>query len=83
MSPLPKTFSELIDLWKSLADFAADHGVTLARARMWRRRNSIPAGWWTTTVAAAQKRDIPGITADLMADLAARGGRDDANSEAA
>jgi len=66
----PSTFGELIALWPSRAEFAADLGVQLARVHKWAQNNSIPAVFWLRLLNAAAEREIA-ATADLLVKLAA------------
>jgi hypothetical protein len=67
---MPHSFSDLIDLWPSVEDFASDIGVPFHTARNWRARNSIPAYRWAAVVAAAKKRHLS-VSADLLTRMAA------------
>lgn len=67
-----ETFAAVIDAWPSPAEFAADVGVPLNNARVWKHRDSIPARYWPQVVAGAEARGLVGITLDLLAKLAAR-----------
>jgi hypothetical protein len=66
-----KSFSEIIDRWPSVAEFAADLGVPANHARTMKARNSIPAERWIAVTQAAQTRGIDGITLESLAMLAA------------
>lgn len=70
--PRMQTFADIINLWDTAEAFGADLGITGLRARQWRNRNSIPPEWWTATVEAAKRRDLGGVSLQLLADLAAR-----------
>jgi hypothetical protein len=61
----------IIDSWPSLADFAADIGVSYGAAKAMRRRSSIPHDHVSAVVAAAGARGIAGVSADHIAKLAA------------
>lgn len=66
----PQTFADVIKKWPSNADLAADTGVKEVTARAWRKRG-IPAEYWTDVLAAAVRRNIEGVTCELLARLAA------------
>jgi hypothetical protein len=66
----PQTFAEVINKWPTAVDLAADVGVKEVTARAWKARG-IPAEYWAEVVAAAEKRNIKGVTLDLLATLAA------------
>lgn len=68
---LPQTFSDVINKWPATVDLAADVGVKEVTARAWKARNIIPAEYWTKVIAAAERREIDGVTCELLADLAA------------
>lgn len=67
-----ESFVDVIALWPSLSALADDLGLPYGVVKQWRMRNSIPAERWQSLIAAAQVRDIAGITADSLAALAAR-----------
>lgn len=67
---MPESFSEVIDLWPSVEDFASDIGVPFHTAKNWRARNSIPAHRWMQVLRAAKKRRLP-INAELLTRVAA------------
>ena len=52
------SFAEIIDLWPSVADFAADVGVPFHTARNWRARGSIPAHRWAAVIDSGRRRKI-------------------------
>lgn len=41
-------------------------GVSTEHAGAMKRRNSIPVSYWPSLIAAAQERDIEGITAESL-----------------
>lgn len=63
--------SDLINLWPSIGDFAADLGVEYGTAKAMRRRSSIPPEYWLSMVAASSARGIKGISLDALAQAAA------------
>lgn len=69
-----ESFSQLIGLWPSMSQLAADLAVPYGVVKQWRRRDSIPSEYWRALIAAAKQRGISGITADLLTELAARNG---------
>jgi len=66
-----RTFSEVIELWPSSEDVAADLGASGERVRKWKARNSIPGEYWQALTAAALKRNIEGVSLEVLAHLAA------------
>lgn len=64
--PIPSTHREVIDRWPSLRAFADDIGVAYGTAKAMRRRNSIPDEHRPSTVEAAARRDIEGISFELL-----------------
>lgn len=73
MEQLPESFSAVIRLWDSAASLARDLGLKEVTVRAWRTRDAIPPEYWKAIEAAAAARGfgIP-ISADLLANLAAR-----------
>ncbi len=63
------SFSDVIALWPSLADFAAEVGVPYGHAKQWRMRDSIPAARWTALVEAAERRGVH-LTTERLAQIA-------------
>jgi len=66
-----KSFSEVLALWPSLSDLAADLSLPYGVVKQWRRRNSIPSDRWQALVLAAQRRGHGFVTAELLAAIAA------------
>lgn len=65
------TFTDIINLWPTATELAADVSQTGLVVRAWRNRNSIPAEHWLRVVDAAARRGIEGVTLDLLARIAA------------
>lgn len=65
-----QTFAQLIEKWPTAVDLAKDLGVKDVTARAWKVRG-IPSEYWTGVIAAAAGRAIPGVTLELLADIAA------------
>lgn len=61
------THADLINLWPSLSDFAADLGIEYGTAKAMRRRSSIPSEYWLTMVRTAETREIAGVTLEALA----------------
>lgn len=70
MASTPKSFRELIDLWPSQKDFAAETGIIYVTARTMYRRNRIGPEYWPSILAAAKKRRFFTVRKELLADLA-------------
>lgn len=51
---------------------AADVGASATAVRKWWQRNTIPGEWFAEVRDAANRRQIDGVTVDLMAELARR-----------
>lgn len=67
-----RTFSDIVSLWPTATELAADIGENDGTVRQWKNRDSIPAEYWPKVIAAAAKRRFVGVTAELMAQIAAR-----------
>lgn len=61
----------IIDAWPTLTDFASDTGISYGNAKAMRRRDRIGLEHVAAVVGAASTRGISGVTADLIAELAA------------
>ena len=72
MTPMQLNHSDIIKLWPTLADFAADMGVKRNTARGWKRRNSIPDKYWTDLVEKARERRAYVSPEELMRSAAQR-----------
>lgn len=64
-----------VDLWPSLADFAADIGVTYGTAKGIRHRERrglgiVPDCYWRRAVAGAEARGIAGVTLEALSQAA-------------
>jgi hypothetical protein len=60
-----KDFRTIIRLWPTLAQFAADIGVTERHANVMRFRNSVPPNYWPDVIAGAERRKLKVSYADL------------------
>lgn len=69
-----QTFAEVIDKWPepSPVTLGEDIGVPAGTVRQWRNRNTLPDRVWKATVEAAQKRGIPDVNLERLAEIAAR-----------
>lgn len=64
------TFRQIISRWASLADFAADLGVSPNTAKAMRTRNSVAPEWWGLMLKGAEARGFP-LTAQELIEAAA------------
>lgn len=64
-TPMVMTHADIINLWPSLSDFAADLAVGYGTAKAMRRRESIPSEYWLSAVRAAESRGIVLTLEDL------------------
>lgn len=67
-----KCFRDVINQWPSLNEFGADLGITRLLAQQWRRRDSIPAGYWPRLIEKAADRRIKRVTLENLAGMAAQ-----------
>ena len=74
------SFTALIDRWPSPTVFAEDIGVVPQQGHNMKRRNSIPADYWTATIIAAGKRGIDGVDWEVLAQMRAKRYGGDARS---
>lgn len=65
------SFVDIIDAFGGAAPFGEAIGIPDSHARAMKARNSIPDGYWLKTVEAAREREIPNITLESFAALAA------------
>jgi hypothetical protein len=65
------SFRDVIALWSSIDAMASDVGAGRWSAHKWRQRDTIPAEWWSAILSTEVAKDA-GLTAELLADLAAR-----------
>lgn len=65
------THRDIIDAWPRLTDFAEDVGIPYGNAKAMRRRDRIGLEYVAAVVAGAAARGIPGVTAELIAQIAA------------
>ena len=63
---LPRSHRDIINLWPSLKDYAADIGADYGTAKKHRQRNSIPDGYRVAAVLGAQRRGLP-VSHDIIA----------------
>lgn len=67
-----ETVADVICAWETIEEFAADAGVKPNLAAVWKHRDSIPSSYWTRIVAAATRRQIQGISLEMLARIAAK-----------
>ena len=65
------SFQDIIALWGTPGALADDLKEPSRRVWAWKERDSIPARYWTAVVSAAEKRGFDGVTADVLAEIAA------------
>lgn len=72
----PRSISEIIGLWASFADCAADLGKRYKehQPRDWAKRGSLPSEHIAPLVRAAQAAGHKHITCELVADICAKQG---------
>lgn len=58
---------DLIEKWPSLTAFAEDIGQPYNNAKAMKRRGRIPAWYWASCVAGAERRGIDGVSLDALA----------------
>jgi hypothetical protein len=66
----PQSHRDIIGCWPSIAAFAADIGVPYGTAKKMSQRGSIGSEHWINVTENARKRDIRGITVELLARIA-------------
>lgn len=75
------TFKDVVALWGSPDALAADIGASVAAARKWPQRDNIPAEWWLPILETDVARKA-GLTAEMLASLAARPAAEPAQARA-
>lgn len=65
------SFKSIIDLWDSREAMASDVGAKNWSVIKWWKRDTIPSEWWTR-VLATDRAKAAGVSADLLARLAAK-----------
>jgi DNA-binding transcriptional regulator YiaG len=65
------THLEILNLWKSPGELAADLGDTKDTVRKWWERKRIPPHHWAAVAEAAAKRGL-GVTLKAIAEQGAR-----------
>ena len=65
----------LIDRWPSprVANFGRDLGITVEHASGFKRRKSIPIGYWPVLLDAAKKRGFHDIDSDFLISIHTKG----------
>ena len=59
-------FREMIARWPSRSALASELGVEHWLVEAWHRKNSIPPRWFDAVVRAAIKRDIEGVSTEVL-----------------
>lgn len=62
----PKDFTDLINQWPNLSDFATDLGCKYQTARKMKERNSIASIHWKKLIEASKKQGISGISYEWL-----------------
>lgn len=65
------THSEIIDQWPSLGAFADDLRIQYGTAKAMRRRDAIPAKYWTIVEAKAAERGLANVSLQVLANARA------------
>lgn len=60
---------DIIDSWPSRTVMAEDVGASYDTVKKWFQRNSIPAEYWLKVVRHAIKRDIAGVSFEVLDEL--------------
>lgn len=68
------SFRTLIDAFSDRRALAAALEIDANRIAVFKRRDSIPPAYWRALIDHARAAGVPGVTADALADLAARAG---------
>jgi DNA-binding transcriptional regulator YiaG len=68
-----RSFRDVIDLWGSREAMAAELRASSRTISKWWQRDRIPAEWWSA-ILASPVAGAGGVTADKLAELAAREG---------
>jgi hypothetical protein len=69
--PIPRSFTDVLNAWPSIAFLAAEMGEMDGTVRKWRQRDSIPSDKWHNLVKVAKRHRIRHINADRLARIAA------------
>ncbi len=64
-----RTFTDLINRWPTIKDFAEEINVSHAAAQSMHRRASIRSTHWAKIIKAAQKRGFKNVTQKKMLKL--------------
>jgi len=67
---MPTSHAEIIDLWDSITDLAADLDQKADTVRRWRLRSAIPSAFWTGMEEAAKRRGLKGVNIRVLAGTA-------------
>jgi hypothetical protein len=67
MSTNPKSISELIAKWPTIAEFASEVGCGYEAARKMSARGRVGPRHWSSVVAASERKGIEGVTFDWLA----------------
>jgi hypothetical protein len=65
----PSSVSDLIANWRTIGEFAADVGCGYEAARKMAARESVAPRHWSSVVAAAERKGVPGVTIEWLASL--------------
>jgi len=68
----PSTYTEVINLWPKPAPVTLGEDIDEApgTVRQWRNRDVLPEYKWLDVVKSAERRDIRGVTLEVLARIA-------------
>lgn len=67
MSNAPTSIPDLIENWRTIAEFAADVGCGYEAARQMRLRGSIAPVHWENVITASARRGVRGVDMKWLA----------------
>ncbi len=68
-----QTHQDIIKAWPSITAMASDLGVRYDTVQKWHVRNSIPNEHWRRVIREAIKRDIDGVSYEVLDELRSAG----------
>lgn len=72
VSPVARSFRDVIEKWDHKSTFADDVGVPYERAKAWWRRDRIPGAYFAAVAGAARRRGHDDVTETTLSAIAAR-----------
>lgn len=67
-----ESFTDVINLWPSIGEFARDTGVRQGLVSLWKYRDRIPGEYWKVVAEAGARRGFAGVSHEDLCRIGAK-----------